>query len=115
MVLGHPGKLAKLPAGWWDTHSSRSGSAVPAVLDLATEVFGRNLSESPTVEGIFNDLPPTDRRLLADALAARVHGAVSGRIRDRFEVSVVLVNMRGVLLGLDGDVTAWQLKTGSLP
>ncbi len=115
MVLGHPGKLAKLPAGWWDTHSSRSGSAVPAVLDLATEVFGRNLSESPTVEGIFNDLPPTDRRLLADALAARVHGAVSGRIRDRFEVSVVLVNMRGVLLGMDGDVTAWQRKTGSLP
>ena len=30
LILGHPGKLAKLTMGYWDTHSSRSGSAVPS-------------------------------------------------------------------------------------
>ena len=31
LILGHPGKLAKLTAGDWDTHSARSGSALPVV------------------------------------------------------------------------------------
>ena len=108
LVLGHPGKLAKLPEGWWDTHSSRSGNAVPAVLGLAREILGRDLSESPTVEGIFKDLSAGDRRALADSLAGRIRRAVCARVQERFEVSVVLVNMRGTLLGLDGDLTAWQ-------
>ena len=112
MVLGHPGKLAKLAAGCWDTHSSRSDSAVPSVLDLARDILERHLPESRTVEGIFNDLPGLERLKLADALAGRIRKAVSGRVLGRFEIAAVLVNMQGVLLGLDGDFQAWTWKTG---
>ncbi len=114
LVLGHPGKLAKLSAGWWDTHSSRSGSPVPTVLKLAEDVLGRILPESGTVEGIFNNLPETERRKLAHALAGRIRAAVLERVSGRFEIAVLLVNMRGLLLGFDGDLSAWQCKTESL-
>jgi cobalt-precorrin-5B (C1)-methyltransferase len=55
-VVGHPGKLAKLLDGVWDTHSRQSGSAAGAVsriancYDLSSEL--RNaMAQSTTVEG----------------------------------------------------------------
>jgi cobalt-precorrin-5B (C1)-methyltransferase len=108
LVLGHPGKLAKLPAGYWDTHSSRSSSAVPSVLALAAEVLGSDPEESRTVEGIFSSLEPQDRRKLAEACAARIEEAVFTRIEKRFLVAVVLVDLRGDILGMHGDVSPWE-------
>jgi len=111
LALGHPGKLAKLMAGWWDTHSSRSGSAVPAVRDLATEVLGRTPGEGATVEGIFRDLSDSDRRTLADTLSEGICAAIRDRIRRRFGVSVVLVDMKGLVLGIHGDLNLWVSNT----
>jgi len=111
MVLGHPGKLAKLAAGCWDTHSARSVSAVPLVRDLAGDILGRTLPESRTVEGIFSDLPASEQRKLADTLAGRIRAAVHRGVSGRFQVAAILVNMRGELLGLDGDLQAWTPKT----
>jgi len=108
LLLGHPGKLGKLAAGQWDTHSSRSGSALPQVADLAQAVLGHRVTESPTVEGLFMGLSAPDRTRLADALAAKVRESVAGRIRQEIPVSVVLVNMQGEWLGADGDLTAWR-------
>jgi cobalt-precorrin-5B (C1)-methyltransferase len=111
LIVGHPGKLAKLPNGDWDTHSSRSKSAVPAVTELAREIFCRHLPESRTVEGIFAELSETERRTLADSLAERIRRAVEERISRRFPVTVVLVNMRGQVLGTSGDTAAWESRT----
>jgi len=108
LILGHPGKLAKLTIGYWDTHSSRSGSAVPAVMGLAEKIFGQAPPEMSTVEGVFRELDTTDQKRLADELAADIREKVSGRILNRFEVAVVLVNMTGAHLGQDGDTSAWQ-------
>lgn len=108
LVVGHPGKLAKLPNGDWDTHSSRSGSAIPSVAALAEKVFGRSQPESRTVEGIFTGLADEDRRLLADTLSERIAHAIAARARERFPVSVVLVDMRGDMLGTYGEVSSWQ-------
>lgn len=108
LVLGHPGKLAKLTIGYWDTHSSRSGSAVPAVMALAEKIFGQAPPERSTVEGIFRELDTTNQNKLADELAADIRRKVSNRILNRFEVAVVLVNMTGEPLGQDGDTSAWQ-------
>jgi cobalt-precorrin-5B (C1)-methyltransferase len=113
LVLGHPGKLAKLPAGSWDTHSSRSSSPVPVVLKLAREILGRTPPESTTAEGVFSDLGEDQRRELADALAGRIREAVFRRVSGRFGVAVALVNMRGDLLGCDGDLSLWRRKTAS--
>lgn len=107
LVLGHPGKLAKLPVGYWDTHSSRSSSAVPSVLALAAELLGKVPEEARTVEGIFTSLNAIDRRKLAEACAARIEEAVFARVEKRFLVAVVLVDLRGDILGMHGDVSAW--------
>jgi len=108
LVVGHPGKLAKLPGGWWDTHSSRSGSPIPMVTALACKLLSRHLESSRTVEGIFRQLADPEREALADALSAAVRQAISARVMERFEVSVVLVNMSGDFLGQDGDTAAWR-------
>jgi cobalt-precorrin-5B (C1)-methyltransferase len=111
LVLGHPGKLAKLVTGQWDTHSSRSVSAVPAVQELARTVCGFPAPESKTVEGVLSALDEQSRETLANELARRIRMAVSDRIGKRFDVSVVLVNMRGDLLGRNGDLSAWQRQS----
>ncbi|MBI2191561.1 MAG: cobalamin biosynthesis protein CbiD [Planctomycetes bacterium] len=108
LALGHPGKLAKLAAGEWDTHSSRSGSALPVVLAAAREALGRALPESPTVEGLFKGLPPDERQRLADPLARRIREAIVQRVRGRLEASVVLVGMQADGLGSAGDLSPWQ-------
>jgi cobalt-precorrin-5B (C1)-methyltransferase len=108
LVLGHPGKLAKLVGGWWDTHSSRSGSAVPLVRDLASKVLGRTQDGHATVEGVFEPLSHQERTALANALAAQIRHVVFTRVQRRFPVALALVNMRGALLGQDGDVAAWR-------
>jgi len=56
-VLGHPGKLAKLLDGVWDTHSSKSGMAMHSVAAVAVELgFASALTQSiehaNTVENI---------------------------------------------------------------
>lgn len=61
LVMGHPGKLAKLIDGEWDTHSSSSGSAVEIVTRIAGEIFNTAIPESATVEGIFEALSPNPR------------------------------------------------------
>jgi cobalt-precorrin-5B (C1)-methyltransferase len=108
LIVGHPGKLAKLPNGDWDTHSSRSRSAVPAVEELARTILRRPCPESRTVEGIFTELPEAERSKLADSLAGKIRLAVEHRILGRFPVTVVLVSMRGDILGRDGETAAWR-------
>ncbi len=108
LVLGHPGKLAKLPAGHWDTHSSRSPSAVPHVAALGHRVLRKVVPHTATVEGLFNDLPADERDRLAHALALDIQNAVSSRVKDRFPIAVVLVNLSGALLGAEGDVSPWN-------
>jgi cobalt-precorrin-5B (C1)-methyltransferase len=113
MLLGHPGKLAKLAQGQWDTHSSRSDRAIEAVARLHQEVLRRPAAESPTVEGIFAALAADDKKSLADDLARRVQQAVVDRLaagRDEREIppAVVLVDMAGRLLGSAGDLTPWR-------
>lgn len=108
LVLGHPGKLAKLAQNEWDTHSSNSSSAVPAMLELAEEVVGKRPADSRTVEAIFGDLAVHEKRVLADAAAARIEAAVFQRVQKRFSVSVVLVDLRGEILGTHGDLSFWK-------
>lgn len=109
MALGHPGKMAKLAMGEWDTHSSRSKSAVPFVYDLALaeSVIGRKMKEMPTVEGIFSVLSGPEQKKLGDVLAQRIQKNISMRIGVGLQIAVVLVNMRGDIIGNSGDLTRW--------
>jgi cobalt-precorrin-5B (C1)-methyltransferase len=106
LVVGHPGKLAKLAAGFWDTHSSRSPSALPTVSSLVSTLLGQEAPGSPTVEGVLGALGAAERELVCNALAARVAEAIATRFAG--SVATALVDMAGELLGLAGDIASWR-------
>jgi cobalt-precorrin-5B (C1)-methyltransferase len=106
LVLGHPGKLAKLVDGEWDTHSSNSASAVGIVVRIGERLFGEPMADSATVEGIFEACSPEQSARLGDALAAAVGEAITARIGS--EVSVSLINLAGDILGSNGDLSPWK-------
>jgi cobalt-precorrin-5B (C1)-methyltransferase len=108
LVLGHPGKLAKLADGEWDTHSSRSKSAVPVVTALAAKVLDMPRPDAATVEGVFAALPGEAQARLAEAVAGAVHRAIVLRVGTGMDLAVVLVNMAGDILGTDGDWSFWR-------
>jgi cobalt-precorrin-5B (C1)-methyltransferase len=56
-ILGHPGKLAKILDGVWDTHSSKSDMAMGAIARVAQDLgagasMARGIMECKTVEGV---------------------------------------------------------------
>lgn len=108
LIAGHPGKLAKLAGGDWDTHSSRSESAVPFVQSLAEDTLGRPTAPATTTEGLFAALDEADRRHLADELARLVRMSLWNRINQKSQVAVLLADMAGNELGGDGDFSPWQ-------
>jgi len=110
LAMGHPGKLAKLIAGDFDTHSSRSKSALPVVLSVAEEVLGLKGSDSPTVEGIFTALEKSDREALANELGARIGEAIVRRVNRKFKIAVALVDMQGDVIGHSGNLGLWKKK-----
>ena len=107
LAVGHPGKLAKLAAGDWDTHSGRSGSALPVVAELHAKVIGRPAAAPLTVEGLFAALPAEGKRSLGNALAKTVKEAVETRTGGQFAVAAVLIDLGGRILGEAGDLTIW--------
>ena len=110
LVLGHPGKLVKLAEGMWDTHSGRSGSALPLVEKIAAEHFPGPLPTANTVEGFLAAWPEDTREELADTLARRVQQAVEEYTGRQIHIAVVLVNLQGNRLGGAGDLTSWEMK-----
>jgi len=107
LILGHPGKLAKLAAGDWDTHSSRSKSALPFVAAMAESEAGGPFAEANTVEGFFGILPPAERKGLGDALAERIVTAVMNRTHMKIPIAVILISMQGEEIGRSGDTKQW--------
>ncbi len=107
LLVGHPGKLAKLINGEWDTHSSRSGSAVPVITRLA-EGCQIAISEThTTAEGLFSAIGGPSRQRLGEALAASIGKKVQTRI-STLPIAIALINMQGDVLGTYGDTKRWQ-------
>ena len=65
MLLGHPGKLAKLAAGDWDTHSSRSGQVAHYLRRVLSRGPRSPVPESTTAEGVFAALSQSEKTALA--------------------------------------------------
>lgn len=107
LIVGHPGKLAKLTAGDWDTHSGRSGSALPIVAEMHAAILGRPAAETPTVEGIFAALDGGEKKMLGNTLAAAIQKAVGKRTEGRLNAAVVLIDLGGRNLGEAGDLIPW--------
>jgi cobalt-precorrin-5B (C1)-methyltransferase len=102
-IVGHPGKLAKLIDGVWDTHSHRSAGAVEALLPVAeahAPLLVDFLRESNSTEAF---IERTGGR--ADVLPfwcateTAIARAVEGRVRGVQEIRVRLFGMDGTALG----------------
>jgi cobalt-precorrin-5B (C1)-methyltransferase len=97
LLWGHPGKLAKLADEEWDTHSSRSASAIEITKRLG---LMPNLESEPiTMEGLFEMLKPAEQQKLAAELGEAIFHAASQKCGQCCRISVGLVNMTGELLG----------------
>jgi cobalt-precorrin-5B (C1)-methyltransferase len=112
VLAGHPGKLAKVLNGDYDTHSKNSKSALPLVRKLATErVSDKDLENGiesmTTVEGIVQLLPAGIKNRLFDDLASSIEHEVHGYLDGKTEVGVLLVDMRGNIIGRGGRMKAW--------
>lgn len=105
-LVGHPGKLAKILAGDWDTHSGRSLSAVHSVTQLArefrlapsaSEVLGRCRSVEEAIESLpAETLSPAFWTMVEDRIAT----AVAPRIPNVESIRVRLFRMDGGALGM---------------
>jgi cobalt-precorrin-5B (C1)-methyltransferase len=120
LVAGHPGKLVKLAAGQWDTHSARSGRAADIVALRAETLFGRPFAGEITAEGVFSSLSSQEAKALGNALADEVRVAVKARMAERPDgkaasagdsataVAVALTDMQGRIRGTAGRLAPWQ-------
>jgi len=100
VIAGHPGKLAKLAAGEFDTHSSRSKSAIPFVNETLNKYSGLSFENANTVEEIIESLSGDMKKKGASHLAALIANAVSEKCGA--DVTVHLVNMAGEITGSSG-------------
>lgn len=104
-LLGHPGKLAKVLDGVWDTHSSKSGMAMSVVARIAEErgFNGRlveELEQANTVEAATERLNsvPGSQALWTD-IEQRIAALVHRRLPAVKRVEVRLFNLQGDSLG----------------
>lgn len=104
-LLGHPGKLAKLLDGVWDTHSRKSNMAMSAVAKVAADIgFNKNsvnaIVHANTVEAVIEMVSKEDN---AQALWQEVERRIAAPIQERLpsvkRVEVRLFNLRGKTLG----------------
>jgi cobalt-precorrin-5B (C1)-methyltransferase len=109
LVVGHPGKLAKLAQGQWQTHSAQSASAVPYVSKLAGEIVPDPLPEANTVEELFMEFLDEKQRLqLGDRVATEIMQKIEQKFPQRPAIAVVLINLKRQIIGRAGDFTVWR-------
>ncbi len=104
-LLGHPGKLAKVLDGAWDTHSSRSAMAMGSVARVARECgwnssLVQEVENANTVEAVIERLRgrPEATRLWRE-LERRIAAQVHARVPAADGVEVRLFGLRGDALG----------------
>jgi len=108
LVVGHPGKLAKLAAGEWDTHSARSGSAIDALQTLLPPLYSDVIRRVKTVEAFFKELDFEKAKEAGDLTAEAVRAAVSGKLPGTMAAGVFLIDLKGDRLGSAGNLKMWK-------
>jgi cobalt-precorrin-5B (C1)-methyltransferase len=108
LLWGHPGKLAKLAARQWNTHSSHSISALEVIQGMGVSAEAMHPDGPTTTEGLFAALDLNERTRLAQTLCAVIAHAAGDKIGGGIVVSAGLVSMQGEVLGTHGDLSPWQ-------
>ena len=104
-LMGHPGKLAKVLDGVWDTHSSKSGMAMASVARVAAEQgfdsdLVQEIAQANTVEAAMERLKsePGATALWME-IERRIGALVQARVPGVQRVEVRLFDLHGNTLG----------------
>ena len=106
-LVGHPGKLAKVLDGEWDTHSSKSNMAMGCVARVAAErgfapELVQEIEKANTVEAAMERLrsEPGAQDLWVD-MERRIAALAHARMPAVDKVEVRLFDLHGNALGAD--------------
>ena len=108
LILGHPGKLAKLTAGDWDTHSAAREARFPSSRACMKKCSAAPRRRPRRSRGSSRALDAKEKKILGDALAAAVKKAVGARTEGRLTPAVVLIDLGGRIIGTAGDLKPWS-------
>jgi cobalt-precorrin-5B (C1)-methyltransferase len=117
-LLGHPGKLAKVLDGIWDTHSSKSDMAMSVIARIAAEhgfndQLVQELEQANTVEAAIEILKTespfekgglrgiSESQALWIDIEQRIAALIQQRVPAAKKVEVRLFNLQGDSLGAD--------------
>jgi cobalt-precorrin-5B (C1)-methyltransferase len=109
LFLGHPGKLAKVAAGIFNTHHKVADARNEVVAAYAggegadASLVNRILQSNTTEEAIvlLKQAKLSDR--VFDRIAERVSLRISERVQQKIKISVILVSLDGEVLGADNN------------
>lgn len=106
ILAGHPGKLAKLIEGYFDTHSSRSKMATDIIIELIQKEASSNkglldlIKGTTTVEGIIQLVKGINKLYIFDNIAEMIDDAASAFLEDdEIETGVILFDMEKEIIG----------------
>ncbi len=114
VFLGHPGKLAKVAAGIFNTHHKVADARNEVIAAYAgaegapAEAVKQILKANTTEEAITLLKQLSLSEQVFDRIAERVKERVSERTQQKIKVSVILVSLDGEILGVD--INARSLK-----
>lgn len=111
ILAGHPGKLAKVMGGYFQTHYSKSPQANDFILQFLEGKVGdallREMRESPTVEGVTSILQRHYRGELLCGIAGAIEERVKRYLKTTSPIPVLLFNMNKELIGFSKKGSEW--------
>ena len=104
ILAGHPAKLAKVIDGHWDTHSSKSPSALPTILNavrnLLPDDFIEESQKPKTVEHLIQLCKQNQiHDKIFESIAKQISQTVYQYIDKKMPVEVLLADFEGKLIG----------------
>ena len=115
IIGGHPGKLAKLIRGDFDTHSSRSKPAN----DMLISIFKREnmspalineLNDSSTVEGMVEIINKHNIMQVFDRIADDVQSSADRYISSKAKIGIILFDMKKNIIGVSKGFKDWKIS-----
>ena len=116
-LVGHPGKLAKVLDGVWDTHSSRSGMAMGCVARVAAERgfaphLVQEIENANTVEAAMERLKnESGAQALWVEIERRIGVLAHERVPAAKRIEVRLFDLHGNALGCSGEFGSHAIRT----
>ena len=112
ILAGHPGKLAKVLSGHFQTHHLKSPAANKAVVSFfkkngVENIIIKELKESTTVEGMINILQRHDKGELFNDLAETIEKKIQAYLKSDLTVPTLLFNMNRKLVGKSNTGAKW--------